>query len=92
MGRLILAFFVRRWMTVAIVAGVLGVLGYVGTKSFFAGKHWVENRIEKTVVEMLKERDKVDEEISNTPDSAVRDQLRGWVLDEDTSATDGKDK
>ena len=66
-------------MMVAIVAGVLGVLGYVGTKYYFKGRHAEINLNLKELQKIQDRREGIDREIAEYPDGKLDAELRRWV-------------
>ena len=85
MLKLLFAYFLRNWVWFAITGALVGALAWAGIKGFNAGRDYVNERIERTVIHMLEERSKVDNEILKMPDSAVRDELRRWVPPSESS-------
>lgn len=80
MVQLVLGWLLKRWIYVLVVGGVLAFGAWSAKQGYDLSKRWIESRIEATVVEMLKQREKIDDEIEKLPDSAVRDRLHDWVL------------
>lgn len=86
MGKLILGWLIRRWVYVAVVAGLLGAFGYTATKFYFKGQHSVVSANIKELQRIQDRREGIDKEINSFDDARVRSELRKWVHDAPTGS------
>ena len=72
LGRYVVAFFM----------GAAGI-GFALLKAFSAGEAKERAKQDHESLKNLRKRVKTDDEVSQMPDAVVRDELSGWVRDDE---------